>query len=277
MDKLIENLKELGFNTYESKVYVALLKKHPATGYEISKIANIPQARTYDTLKALLEKKVIISTSNKPAEYSPINPKELTKQFKRKMLSTLEYLDSHLPEVREDYSEPVLNLKGETNIKKKANEIIKSAQKEIYVEIWPQDFPEIEEELFKAYDRNVEVRVVAYGNLKPNFGLIYEHPFSKNIENSLDGRMVILCVDNKEALMGKIHSSKPDATNVMWTKNTDVIFLIKELIVHDMYLLDIQENLFEELKYTYGKGFKRLHDKILGVNNPYNIHSFTSK
>ena len=63
----------------------------------------------------------------------------------------------------------------------------------------------------------------------------------------------------------------------MWTKNTDIIFLIKELIVHDMYLLDIQETLFEELKYTYGKGFKRLHDKILGVNNPYNIHSFTSK
>ena len=277
MDKLIENLKELGFNTYESKVYVALLKKHPATGYEISKIANIPQARTYDMLKNLLEKKVIISTSNKPAEYSPINPKEITKQFKRRMLSTIEYLDNHLPEVKEDYNEPILNLKGEINIQKKAIEIIRSAKEEIYLEVWPQDFPVIEEELFKAYDRNVEIRIVSYGNLKPNFGLIYEHPFSKSIENTLDGRMVILCVDNKEALMGRIHSSKADATNVMWTQNKDIIFLIKELIVHDMYLLDIQSNLLEELRYTYGKGFKRLHDKILGVNNPYNIHSFTSK
>ena len=277
MDKLIENLKELGFNTYESKVYVALLKKHPATGYEISKIANMPQDKNYDTLKKLLEKKVIISTSNKPAEYSPINPKEITKQFKRRMLSTIEYLDNHLPEVKEDYNEPILNLKGEINIQKKAIEIIRSAKEEIYLEVWPQDFPVIEEELFKAYDRNVEIRIVSYGNLKPNFGLIYEHPFSKSIENTLDGRMVILCVDNKEALMGRIHSSKADATNVMWTQNKDIIFLIKELIVHDMYLLDIQSNLLEELRYTYGKGFKRLHDKILGVNNPYNIHSFTSK
>lgn len=277
MDKLIENLKELGFNTYESKVYVALLKKHPTTGYEISKIANIPQSRTYDTLKALIEKKAIIATNSKPAEYSPINPKELTKRFKRKMLSTIEYLDNHLPEVKEDYNEPILNLKGELNIQKKAIEIVRSAQHEIYLEVWPQDFPVIEEELFKAYDRNVEIRIVSYGNLKPNFGLIYEHPFSKNIENTLDGRMVILCVDNKEALMGRIHSTKADATNVMWTQNKDIIFLIKELIVHDMYLLDIQSNLLEELRYTYGKGFKRLHDKILGVNNPYNIHSFTSK
>ena len=56
MDKLVENLKEFGFNTYESKVYIALLKKFPATGYEVSKLANVPQSRTYDTLKTLLEK-----------------------------------------------------------------------------------------------------------------------------------------------------------------------------------------------------------------------------
>ena len=60
MEKLIENLKELGLNTYESKVYIALLKKYPATGYEISKLANIPQSRTYDTLKVLEQKKIVI-------------------------------------------------------------------------------------------------------------------------------------------------------------------------------------------------------------------------
>ena len=57
MEKLIDNLKELGLNTYESKVYIALLKKHPSTGYEISNIANMPQSRTYDTLKSLEQKK----------------------------------------------------------------------------------------------------------------------------------------------------------------------------------------------------------------------------
>ncbi len=37
MADLIEKLKEIGLNTYEAKVYVALLKKYPATGYEVSK------------------------------------------------------------------------------------------------------------------------------------------------------------------------------------------------------------------------------------------------
>ena len=63
MADLVEKLKEIGFNSYEAKVYIALLKKYPATGYEVSKLANIPQARTYDTLK-VLEQKNIVATTN---------------------------------------------------------------------------------------------------------------------------------------------------------------------------------------------------------------------
>ena len=140
MEKLIDNLKELGLNTYESKVYIALLKKNPATGYEISKIANIPQARTYDTLKALASKKIVVATNSKPVEYSPIKPKELTKRFKRKMASTIDYLENHLPEVKDNYNEPILSIFGTTNIQQKIIEIIRSAEKEIYLEIWSKDF-----------------------------------------------------------------------------------------------------------------------------------------
>ena len=43
MADMVEKLKEIGFNSYEAKVYIALLKKHPATGYEVAKHANIPR------------------------------------------------------------------------------------------------------------------------------------------------------------------------------------------------------------------------------------------
>ena len=59
MNEIIESLKELGFNSYEAKVYVALLKKYPATGYEVAQLADIPQSRAYDTLKALENEKIV--------------------------------------------------------------------------------------------------------------------------------------------------------------------------------------------------------------------------
>ena len=104
--------------------------------------------------------------------------------------------------------------------------------------------------------------------------MVFEHAFAKDIEMSLGGRMVIIAADDSEGVVGKVSSFKnenPD-TNIIWTKNKSIVFIIKEFIVHDMYLIDVEENLVEQMKYIYGKGFKRLKDKVLGTNSLYMIH-----
>lgn len=272
MDEVIESLKELGFNTYEAKVYLALLKKYPATGYEVSQIADVPQSRAYDTLKALEKEKLVVATNSKPVTYTPIKPAELTQRFKRKINSTLEYLDKNLPSVKEDYTEPILSITGLSNIREKIIEIIKNAKKEIYIEIWSQDFRFMEQYFLDAYNRGVEIKIVGYDNFKSNFGLVYEHGAAKEIESSLGGRMIILAVDNEEGIIGNLGSANFGNLNVVWTKNIGIVFLIKEFIVHDMYLLDVEENLSEQMKVVYGKNMKSLREKVLGVNSPYRIH-----
>ena len=269
MEKLVDCLKEIGLNTYEAKVYIALLKKYPATGYEVSKLAGIPQSRTYDTLKVLVQKQIITSTNDKPISYTPVKPTELTKRYKRRMNLSIDYLEKHLPDVKENYVEPVLSLAGEKDVLAKVVELIRSAKKEIYIEVWSQDFKTIEKELLSAYNRNVDIRIVGYDRLKSSFGLVYEHPYAKKLEDYFGGRVVVLAVDDKEGVFGKTHSNSDSPVNTIWTKNEHIVFLIKELIIHDMMLLDIQYSLPEELVYTYGTGLKRLHDKILGLNNIY--------
>jgi hypothetical protein len=118
-----------------------------------------------------------------------------------------------------------------------------------------------------AYNRNVEIRIVGYDRLQSPFGLVYEHPYAKKLENYFNGRVVVISVDDREGMFGKIHSNTDESISSIWTQNTDIVFLIKELIVHDMFLLDIQHSVPEELIYKYGNGFKRLYDKVLGVNN----------
>ena len=274
MADIIDKLKEIGLNTYEAKVYVALLKKYPATGYEVAKLAGVPQSRTYDTLKVLEEKNIVISTNTKPVTYTPIKPKQLTTAAKKKMDSAINFLDKHLPNVKDDYNEPIITITGKQNIQDKIIEVIRNAQKEIYMEVWSQDFKIFEQELLNAYNRNVEIRVVGYDNLNSRFGLVFQHAFARDIELSLGGRMVIIAVDDNEGVVGKISSLKNEVsdTNIIWTKNQGIVFIIKEFIVHDMYLIDVEENLVEQMKYIYGKGFKRLKDKVLGSNATYMIH-----
>lgn len=272
MDKIIEKLKELGLNTYEAKVYLALLKKYPATGYEVSQIADIPQARAYDTLKALEKDKIVVASNSKPVTYTPIKPADLTQRFKRKVNSTIEFLDKNLPNVKEDYTEPILSISGSANVREKVIEIIKSAKSEIYLEIWSYDFKLMEQYLLDAYNRGVEIKIVGYDNLKSNFGLVFEHGSAKEIEASLGGRMIFIVADNKEGLFGNSSSTHADNIHVVWTKNPGIVLLVKEFIVHDMYLLDVENNLADQMKVTYGKNLKILKDKVLGANAPYRIH-----
>lgn len=266
MDSIIQKLKDMGLNSYEAKVYLALLKKYPATGYEVSQIADIPQSRAYDALKSLVSENIAIATNDKPQKYTPITPKELTQRFKRKVNSTIDYLEKKLPNVKENYNEPIIAIDGYENIIKKVKEIIKEAKQTIYIEIWNEDYKHIEKDLKEAYDNEVDVKIVGYNNLKVNFGLSYKHDGAKEIENSTGSRLIYILADDKEGLFGKIEST------VIWSKNPHVTFLLKEFIVHDMYLLDLGLNFPEQIKYFYGAGLKRLKEKVLTNKSTINIH-----
>lgn len=272
MDELVENLKEIGFNGYEAKVYIALLKKYPATGYEVSKLADIPQARAYDSLKALEYAHVVTASNTKPVSYTPIKPKELTKRFKRKISSTLDYLEKKLPNVKDNYTEPILSIYGDYGIREKITEIIKNAKKEIFIEIWSQDFKHFESHLLDAYNRGLDIKIVGYDNFNCTFGTVFRHRNGREIESAIGGKMIFLTADNQEGLFGKLQDKKHHDPDVIWTKNESIVFLIKEFIVHDMYLIDISEQFPEQLKYFYGTDLKRLKDKVLGGTDFYKVH-----
>ena len=266
MEKTIDKLKELGFNSYEAKVYLALLKKYPATGYEVAQTADIPQARAYDALKSLVAESFVFSDQEKPQKYTPISPKELTRRFKRKVNSTLEYLEKKLPSVREDYNEPIHTISGYENIIEKLREVINNAKESMYCEFWQSDYKQLEPEIMNAYDRGVDIKIVGYDNLQTVFGQVYSHEGAKELEYYLGSRMVFVLADNVESIWGRIEKQ------VIWTKHNDIAFLMKEFMVHDMYLLDVYKRFPEQLRYFYGKGFKKLKDKILDKKSAYNIH-----
>lgn len=264
MDEIVEKLKEIGLSEYQSKVYIALLKKFPATGYEVSKLANIPQSRTYDTLKALEGMNIVLASSQKPVTYTPIKPKELTKRYKRKIDSTINFLEKKLPNIKEEeYTEPVLSISGRIKIIDKIIEIIKNAEKTIYIELWGEDFKHLEQPLLDAYNRGLVVKIVKYDNFICNFGTVFEHSGIPMLGHYASGKFIFVSIDDSEGVFGTTQPTKNKESSVIWTKNPEIVFLIKALAIHDMYMIDISDNFPEQLRYFYGIGLKKLRDKIL--------------
>ena len=275
MDQIIESLKDMGFNTYEAKVYLALLKHHPATGYEISKESGVPQARAYDTLKALETSKAVVSLGGKPTQYLPVSPEELLNRWENDFKGSMKVLQKELPALSDETIEPIVNLRGRDSILKHALDLINKAEKNIFLEIWSEDCAVFAEALEEARDdRNVDIKVVRYNHLKLKGIDVFPHGLADNIEESLGGRWIIMSVDDSEGLVGTVYGTAGKVPQAVQTRNPGIVLIIKELIVHDIFLLDVEKHLHKEMVQVYGKDLVKLRKRILGEESTI-MHHFS--
>lgn len=267
MEEIVERLKLIGLNSYEAKVYLALLKQHPATGYEVSKESGVPQARAYDTLKTLESKKLVVATEGKPVTYIPVSPDDILKRFEKQYQSSIDYLRSTLPSYTVESIEPVYNIRGRDVIFKHVVEQINSAQETIFLEICKEDEDYVRAALKQAVDRGVTVHVVGYGDISYDFCKVHPHPLPPQedgmIKSTFGSRWIILAVDTVEALVSNAEVGAEDS-HAVWTRNPAIVLLIKEMIVHDIFLLDIETRLKEPLERVYGCQPLKLRNTILG-------------
>lgn len=83
--EFLNKLKDFGLNSYESKLWTALLSRGISTAGELSDIANVPRSRTYDVLESLEKKSFIIMKLGKPIKYLAVSPEEVIERVKKKI------------------------------------------------------------------------------------------------------------------------------------------------------------------------------------------------
>ncbi len=79
----LNKLKDFGLNSYEAKLWTALLSRGVATAGELSDIANVPRSRSYDVLESLEKKGFVIMKLGKPIKYIAVPPVEVLERVKK--------------------------------------------------------------------------------------------------------------------------------------------------------------------------------------------------
>ena len=82
----LNKLKDFGLNSYESKLWIALLSRGVSTAGELSDISNVPRSRAYDVLESLEKKGFIIVKVGKPIKYLAVPPTEVVERVKKKVV-----------------------------------------------------------------------------------------------------------------------------------------------------------------------------------------------
>jgi sugar-specific transcriptional regulator TrmB len=251
----ITALEQLGFSTYEARVYLGLLQQNPATGYQLGKLSGVPRSRIYETLERLTAKGFAIALQTDPIQYSPLAIQELLAQLQEHFDGTLSELEVELKKVIES----IWNLRGRDDILRRARRMIANAQESIYMVGWDETLRELRPELEAAVQRNIRIVLISCGEKTLDLGSHYHHAYEAELVQQCDTSLNVL-VDGMEVLVGQ--TEPVDSCQAAWSHSSALIFVTEEYIRHEVYLHKIIERLgttmADELKASLMEGLREV-------------------
>lgn len=226
--EFLNKLKDFGLNSYESKLWTALLSRGISTAGELSDIANVPRSRSYDVLESLEKKGFIIMKVGKPIKYIAVPPEEVVERVKKKLKEDSEKQIAIIEKIKQTDVLDELNtlhsqgvelvepsdisgsFRDRENLYNHIESLIKNAKKSVIIMTTTQGLVRkanaIGKVLAKAKQRGVNIRIAA-PLTKEVKEVIKElssaaeikHTNSKNRFVIVDGKsIVIMLMDDKK-------------------------------------------------------------------------------
>ena len=147
----LNKLKDFGLNSYESKLWIALLSRGVSTAGELSDISNVPRSRAYDVLESLEKKGFIIMKVGKPIKYLAVPPEEVVERVKKRVVEEAQTRNKVLNKLKESDVLGELNtlhtegvklvdptdksgaFRGQDKVYEHMNTMIKNAKKDVFI------------------------------------------------------------------------------------------------------------------------------------------------
>jgi HTH-type transcriptional regulator, sugar sensing transcriptional regulator len=241
--KFLNKLKAFNINSYEAKIWAALLSRGVSTAGELSDIANVPRSRAYDVLESLERKGFIVMRVGKPIKYIAVSPEEVMERVKSNYSKEADEKISAINELKNDLLLNELNmlynhgieliepcdisgaLKDRNSYYTNLNMLIKEAEKSIIIMTTSEGLVRkadaLKKSLTKANKKGVEIKIAAPLNEKTKEAeeKLSEIAKIKNITN-INSRFLI--VDGKKTIFSLLDDKQisADYDSAIWV-NTD--------------------------------------------------------
>jgi sugar-specific transcriptional regulator TrmB len=258
---ILKELKRIGFNSYEAKAYIALIRNPDISAYEISKISGVPQSKIYETIKRIVEQGLAVVSGSNPVKYVGLPIDEFLDRYRADVDESIKYLKKNFKSLSEQPSvEYMWHFNEENQLYNKVKSMIEQAKENIHLEMWAQDYDLFYDDILRAKERGVDVVAVLYGRARGEIGRVYYHQM-ENMEFQVSkyGRWINIVADKKECLFGTV---KPGESGGIWTRNKSFMLLSESFILHDILIAEIYSKHKELLDRTYGPNMEKIRREI---------------
>ena len=235
-DDPIQRLVKIGFSEYEAKAYVALLRKNPVTGYELSKISSVPRSMIYEVVGKLTARgaAMTLRTGN-ATKYAPVAAAEFLDHLQREHQELITSLKEDLTVLASAPNlEYVWNLEGYDVIMSKAMEMIRQADRRLYLALLPDTLPTLLPALEQSVHRGVHVAIYTMGELELPGAQVVAARLSEEALTQGGGLGLILVVDGQEVLIAEWLTATQ--ARASWTSSPLLVFIAEHHLRTDLYL-----------------------------------------
>jgi sugar-specific transcriptional regulator TrmB len=252
---IITSLQNLGFTSYEAKVYVALVRNENATVSTLHADSGVPNSAIYGALKKLEKRGIIEFQNTKPMRYRCIPPGEALAKLKKDYGEECDIVFEKLNEIygesaNERTEDLIWSINGIRNVTSKVIQMLESAKKDILIFASSTPFKEITENqasLKKDYatiigimnrksgDERISVRVISpcEDEAKKIKNLV---PMATVRVNSIEGteselKSFVVVIDNSEMLVDIVKDEDKDTDlSAVWTNGAEFSATISHLL-----------------------------------------------
>lgn len=233
VEDIVQRLKKLGFNEYEAKSYVSLVKQGPVSAYQVSKESGIPRARIYDVLNSLVEKGIVLREEiNDTTRYSPLPVEIFLQKTQSEWQSTYSVISDSLRSLEtsgKKMDNRVITIKEYKTIINYCETLIKKAEKRIIISMWDDMYEVLKEELVRIAEK-VTVQGITLHVENP-IGNIEIHRITPFTETPSTDHWFILSIDSKEMIYGP---SIEERSVAFYTDDPVHIYLLEDYVWHDV-------------------------------------------
>jgi HTH-type transcriptional regulator, sugar sensing transcriptional regulator len=260
---LLAKLDELGFTEYEAKVYLALLDDYPASGYQISKGAGVPRSMVYEALGRLKMRGAVLETPGERATlYRPLPPDVLLDNHElaqRRLVAELRAGLAGLYQGREE--DRVWSIHGREALLAYARELIRQAQREVYLVLDDPDVAALQDEIVAACQRGVQASAVLTGEALVQCSQIVRHPPLESQLHELSGTLVVV-VDGQEVLVAAGSGEREMTATI--TRNRNLVLIVRQFVWMELFAQRIFAHLDSELLSRLDPADRRVFESVGG-------------
>src|SRR5690349_23471656 len=162
---LLTTLTAIGFTEYEAKVYLALLREHPATGYQLGKQAGIPRSMVYEALGRLHARGAALKTDAQGGSlYRPLPPEALLSRYEQEQQRLVQTLRDGLSTLYTARDEDRLwSIGGRASVLAYAAQMLQRATSEVLLVLADPDLEALRAEIVQVCQRGLAVSTLLTG------------------------------------------------------------------------------------------------------------------